>query len=293
MVDSSLSALVDDDQDSFAHIGQAVAEAVDWEDSDHKGLSTGLRDLDELTGGFAKGNLIIVAGRPSQGKSAFSMQIAEHVSNKESVIIFSLEMTKREVASRFLKYHESKVGKSQALHHLHSLKLFIDDKAAITLHHIRAQCRKIKRKQGLSMIVVDYLQLMQGKGDNRVQEIGAISRGLKAIAKEFDIPVVALSQLSRKVEERTDKRPLMSDLRDSGEIEQDADLILFIYRDETYHPDTDLKGLGEVIARKNRNGSTGDIDLKFDGATTRFSDFNGDRMDRGLRVIKTDRAFRI
>ena len=292
LADSGLSKLVEgDEEENFAHIGKAVAEAVDWEDAPHQGLMTGLRDLDQLTGGLGKSNMIIIAGRPSQGKSALSMQIAEHVSRNESVIVFSLEMSKREVATRFLRFHEDRVGKSQALSHLYGLKMFIDDKPAITLQHIRSQCRKIKRKQGLSLIVVDYLQLMQGNGDNRNQEIGAMSRGLKSIAKEFDIPVIVLSQLSRKVEERSDKRPLMSDLRDSGEIEQDADLILLIYRDETYNQNSDYKGLAEIICRKNRNGSIGDITTKFDGATTRFSDHNGERILRSVK--KQERGFTI
>ncbi len=287
LVDSSLSALIDSTEETFAHVGQAVAEAVDWADSEHKGMSTGLRDLDNLTGGLVNSDLIILAARPSQGKTALVGQIAEHVAKNNSVVFFSLEMSRRQLGARMLQYHTSRVGKSQAIAHLYALNMHIDDKPAITISHIRSQCRKIKRKQGLDLVVVDYLQLMQGKGNNREQEIGEISRGLKAIAKEFDIPVIALSQLSRRCEERLDKRPMMSDLRDSGQIEQDADLILFIYRDETYNPESDLKGLGEVIVRKNRNGSTGDITLQFDGPKTRFSDYNGERI---LRVVPTKRG---
>ncbi len=276
---------------NMTHFGAAVAEAIDWEDAEKTGLMTGLRDLDRLTDGLNKSNLIIIAGRPSQGKSALAMQIAEFVSKRDPVAIFSLEMPKREVASRFIKFHESKVGKSQAISHLYSLKLHIDDTSGVSIQHIRSQCRVIKRKHGLSMIVIDYLQLMQGRGENRTQEIGAISRGLKGLAKEFDIPVVVLSQLSRKVEERADKRPVMSDLRDSGEIEQDADLILFIYRDETYNDMSDFKGLAEIICRKNRNGAIGDITTSFDGSVTRFGDYNGERI---LRVVKKqERGFTI
>jgi replicative DNA helicase len=164
----------------------------------------------------------------------------------------------------------------------------IDDRPAITIQYIRSACRKAKRKTGLDMIVIDYLQLMQGAGDNRTQEIGAISRGLKGIAKEFDIPVIVLSQLSRKVEDRADKRPLMSDLRDSGEIEQDADLILLIYREEAYDKETENKGIAEIICRKNRNGATGEVLAKFTGETTRFSDFDGQRI---LRSVKQSRGF--
>jgi replicative DNA helicase len=264
-------------EENFQHIGDAVVEAVDWEDQDQKGLQTGLRDLDRMTGGFKNSELIIVAGRPSMGKSTLAMQIGEHVARNESVIIFSLEMANRQVAARFLKHHESVIGKSQAIAHLKSLRLHSDQTPAITIGHIRSKCRAIKRKYGLSMIVVDYLQLMRGSGDNRNQEIGSISRGLKGIAKEFAMPVVCLSQLSRKVDDRADKRPIMSDLRESGEIEQDADVILFIYRDEVYNKETNDDGLAEIICRKNRNGSIGEIVTKFSGETTRFSDFNGER----------------
>lgn len=263
---------------------QAVIEAVDWEDSELNGVKTGLRDLDRLIGGFCNSNMIVIAGRPGMGKSALSFQIAEHVAQTGNVIFFSLEMSRREIGSRFLRFHDDRVGKSQAIAHSGDLKLHIDDKPAITIQHIRSACRKAKRKNGLKMIVVDYLQLMQGDGDNRTQEIGAISRGLKSLAKEFDIPVVALSQLSRKVEERTDKRPVMSDLRDSGEIEQDADLILLIYREEQYDKQTENPGVAEIMCRKNRNGPTGDVLAKFTGETTRFSDFNGERV---LRSVQT------
>lgn len=272
-------------RDQMTHIRAAVAEAIDWEEEDTKGLSTGLRDLDRQLKGLRNKELIIIAGRPSMGKSTLAFQIAEHVANRESVLIFSLEMASRQVAARFLKFHEERVGKAQAVSHLYNLKLHIDEAPGVTLGHIRSKCRQIKRKHGLSMIVIDYIQLMRGEGDNRNQEIGSISRGLKSIAKEFDIPVVALSQLSRKVDERGDKRPIMSDLRESGEIEQDADVILFIYRDEVYRPASDDKGLAEIICRKNRNGSIGETIAKFSGETTRFSDFNG---QRHLSMVKKE-----
>lgn len=285
--ESGLFNLLENKEDSnMHHISVAVAEAIDWEDSEHICVKTGLRDLDWMINGFHKSNLIIIAGRPSMGKSALAMQIAEHVSKTEQVIIFSLEMPMREVANRFVRFHESLIGKSQAIAHLNSLNLRIDDTAAITISHIRSECRKVKRKHGLSMIVVDYLQLMQGSGDNRTQEIGMISRSLKAIAKEFDIPVVALSQLSRRVDDRADKRPVMSDLRDSGEIEQDADVILFVYRDEEYDRLSDYKGLAEIICRKNRNGAKGDITASFNGELTRFGDHNGERILRSIHKPK-------
>lgn len=275
--------------ETFAHIGKAVAEAVDWEDQETKGRKTGLRDLDRMLDGVKNSDLIIIAARPSMGKSSLACQIAEHVSHQDHVIIFSLEMPKRQVAHRMLKYHESRVGKSQAIAHLYELKMHIDDAPAVTIGHIRSKCRQIQRQHGLGMIVVDYIQLMRGDGDNRNQEIGSISRGLKGIAKEFDIPVIALSQLNRKVDDRGDKRPVMSDLRESGEIEQDADVILFIYRDEMYNQESDYRGQAEIICRKNRNGSTGDVVTSFTGSTTRFSDFNGERV---LRVVsKQTRGF--
>ncbi len=276
-------------ESSISHVKDAIIEAVEWEDSDHKGVSTGLRDLDLMTNGFCKSNLIIIAGRPSMGKSALAMQIAENVSHKEHVLIFSMEMSRREIGTRMMRFHGDRVGVSQAIAHASQLKLHIEEKPAITVQHIRSVCRKQKRKHGLSMIVIDYLQLMQGNGDSRTQEIGAISRGLKAISKEFDIPVIALSQLSRKVEERADKRPLMSDLRDSGEIEQDADLILLIYREDEYDKETQNKGIAEIICRKNRNGAKGDVYASFNGATTRFSDYNGRPVLR--EVSSKSRAF--
>ena len=263
------------------HIGSAVFEAVEYEDQDHTGLLSGLRDLDRLTGGFGNSNLIILAGRPSTGKTSLAMQIAENVSKSNPVVIFSLEMSRREVAQRMIKYHTNKSSKVNAVTHLQGLKIQIDDTPAITVHHIRSRCRRIKRLHGLSLIVVDYLQLMRGdSNNNRTQEIGSISRGLKSIAKEFDVPVIALSQLSRKVEDRSDRRPMMSDLRDSGEVEQDADLILFVYRDEIYNENSEALGTAEIICRKNRHGAIGDCRTTFDGEFTRFANYDGAKIER-------------
>lgn len=272
--------------DDICHIGQAVDEAIEWAQSERSTVKTGLIELDRLITGFEKSNLIIIAGRPSMGKSALAMQIAEHVSKTETVAIFSLEMSKREVGSRIITYHKSHLPESQAMSHVYGLKLHIDDTAAVGLSHIRLQCKKIKRKHGLSMVVIDYLQLMRGQGDNRTQEIGAISRGLKALAKEFDIPVVVLSQLNRKLEDRVDKRPVMSDLRDSGEIEQDADQILFIYRDEVYNKESEFKGLAEIICRKNRNGSIGDVVTAFNGPLTRFENHTGHVPEKKQKIAQ-------
>lgn len=276
-------------EETILPLSNAVAEAVDWEDQEIQGLKTGLRDLDRQLGGFKNSDLIIIAARPSMGKSSLACQIGEHVAHNDHVVIFSLEMPKRQVASRMLKFHESRVGKSQAISHLYGLKMHIDDSSAVTIGHIRSKCRQIKRQFGLGMIVIDYIQLMRGDGDNRNQEIGSISRGLKAIAKEFDIPVIGLSQLNRKVDDRGDKRPVLSDLRESGEIEQDADMILFIYREEMYDRNTEQQGIAEIICRKNRNGSTGDVTATFSGETTRFGDYNGERI---LHVVrKQSRGF--
>ena len=278
-----------DGNSGMAHIKNAVIEAIEWEDKEVNGLKTGLRDLDRLINGLNKSDLIILAARPSMGKSSLAGQIAEHIALKESVVFFSLEMAKRQVAARMIKFHEERVGKSQAIAHLGQLKMHIDDTPAITVGHIRSKCRQIKRQHGLSLIVVDYIQLMRGDGDNRNQEIGSISRGLKGIAKEFDVPVIALSQLNREVDKRADKRPLMSDLRESGEIEQDADLILFIYRDYVYNRESEFGNIAEIICRKNRNGAIGDIQTEFYGTTTRFKDYNGEKVVKFQK--KVERSF--
>lgn len=281
-----LSVLDTSTERDYVHIGLAVAEAVEWEDDERTSLNTGLRDLDSLTGGFGNGNLIIIGARPSMGKSSLAMQIAENVSHEHPAAVFSLEMTRREVAGRMLKYHTNNTNRSEAIRHLHGLNMQIDDTPAVSVGHIRSRCRRIKRQHGLSLIVVDYLQLMRGDGDNRNQEIGSISRGLKSIAKEFDVPVLALSQLSRKVEERSDKRPIMSDLRESGEIEQDADLILFVYRDEVYDENSEARGTAEILCRKNRNGGIGDCRLTFRGEFTRFGNYNGHHIERKVRRVE-------
>lgn len=275
------------DSGGLVHIREAVAEAIDYTET--HGLNTGLRDLDRLIHGFKKSNLIIIGGRPSMGKSTLAMQIAEHAAKKHSVVIFSLEMAKREVANRFYMYHKSLVSDSEAFFYLAGLRLHIDDRSSVTAAYIRSACRKIKRLHGLDMIVIDYIQLMRGTGDNRNQEIGSISRALKGIAKEFDIPVVVLSQLGRDVEKRGDKRPIMSDLRESGEIEQDADIILFIYREEVYNKETENKGIAEIICRKNRNGMIGSVYTTFNAKLTRFHDFDGEIVSEDIK--KETRGF--
>jgi len=255
------------------------------------GIPTGFIDLDEKTAGLQKGDLIIIAGRPSMGKTALALNIAEHVAvdNGLPVAIFSMEMSGTQLASRVLgsiahvDQHKMRTGRlsdeewqqlSHAMGRLHDAPVFIDETAALNALELRARARRMRRQCGeLGLVVVDYLQLMSASshGENRATEISEISRSLKALAKELQTPVIALSQLSRAVEGRNDKRPMMSDLRESGAIEQDADVIFFIYRDEVYFPDKpEVKGRAEVIIGKQRNGPIGRVELAFLGQYTRF-----------------------
>lgn len=261
--------------------------------SDITGLATGYNDLDRITSGLQPGDMIVVAGRPSMGKTAFALNIAEHVGMelRKPVAIFSLEMSGPQLAMRFLasagRLDQTRIrtGKlsdedwekmSVALGKLHEAPIHIDETGALNASDLRARARRLHRQFGpLGLIVVDYLQLMTSLKDNenRATEISEISRSIKALAKELQVPVIALSQLSRKVEERNDKRPLMSDLRESGAIEQDADIILMMYREEYYKPDTTEKGVTEVLIGKHRNGPTGVVKLTFLGEYTRFENF--------------------
>ncbi|OGT65759.1 MAG: replicative DNA helicase [Gammaproteobacteria bacterium RIFCSPLOWO2_02_FULL_47_50] len=261
-------------------------------DSPITGVPTGFDDFDEKTAGLQSSDLIIIAGRPSMGKTAFAINIAEHaaIKSKLSVAIFSMEMPGEQLAMRMMSslgridQHKVRTGKlldddwprlTSAVEILKDAKLFIDDSPALTPAELRSRCRRIKREAGLDLIVVDYLQLMQVPGtvENRATEISEISRTLKAMAKELSVPVVALSQLNRSLESRTDKRPVMSDLRESGAIEQDADVIVFIYRDEVYNNDSPNKGLAEIIISKQRNGPIGMVKLAFLGQYTRFENY--------------------
>jgi replicative DNA helicase len=258
--------------------------------SDVTGLATGFHDLDHLTSGLQPGDMIVVAGRPSMGKTAFALNIAEYVGVelRKPVAVFSLEMSGPQIAARMLSsigrldQQKTRSGRlsdedwdkmTVALGRLHDAPIHIDETGAINATDLRARARRLHRKcGGLGLIVIDYLQLMTSIKDNenRATEISEISRSIKALAKELEVPVIALSQLSRKVEERNDKRPLMSDLRESGAIEQDADLIIMMYREEYYKPDTTDKGVAEVIVGKHRNGPTGTVRLTFLGEYTRF-----------------------
>lgn len=262
------------------------------------GLSTGLSDLDEKTSGLQPSDLIIVAGRPSMGKTTLVMNMAENAAIKEAkpVLVFSMEMPADSLAMRMMSslgridQHRLRTGKledddwprvTSAVHLLSEAPLFIDDSAALSPAELRARARRLAKEHGqLGLIVVDYLQLMKVPGfkaDNRTAEISEISRSLKSLAKELSVPVIALSQLNRSLEQRQDKRPVMSDLRESGAIEQDADLICFIYRDEVYHDDSPDKGIAELIIAKQRNGPIGKVRVAFLGMYTRFEDlaFNG------------------
>jgi replicative DNA helicase len=254
------------------------------------GVATGYHELDRMTAGLQPGDLIIVAGRPSMGKTTLALNIAENaaIGAGTPVAVFSMEMSRDQLAMRMI----SSLGRVDQSHlrtgnfgdedwaringaiaQMKAAPVFIDDSGALTPTEVRARARRLKReKGGLGLVVVDYLQLMQvpGTKENRATEISEISRSLKALAKELAVPVIALSQLNRSVEQRTDKKPVMSDLRESGAIEQDADLIVLIYREEVYEPDTPRKGIADIIIAKQRNGPTGEVHLTFLGKYTRF-----------------------
>lgn len=270
--------------DSFSRIEQMALNK-----SDLTGLTTGFIDLDQKTSGLQKSDLVLIAARPSMGKTAFSVNVAVNAALKgdASVAVFSLEMSKEQLVQRMLS-SESHVELQKiingrlneddwpkllsAMGPLSQAKIFIDDTPGITLMEMKAKCRKLKIEKGLDLVMIDYLQLMSGEGrnENRQQEISAISRGLKGLAKEMDCPVIALSQLSRAPEIRSDHRPILSDLRESGAIEQDADIVMFLYRDDYYDPESEKKNIGEVIIAKHRNGPTGTVELVFMGEFTKF-----------------------
>jgi replicative DNA helicase len=262
------------------------------------GIKTGFDELDKMTFGMHKSDLVIIAARPSMGKTTYAMNICEHIalSQEKPVLVFSMEMPAEQLIMRslaslgqvqfqnlrsgMLEPHEWDGLQSTVKLLKEKNNLYIDDTAGLSPMEMRARARRIHRQHGgLSLIMVDYLQLMKGDGqsENRTNEISEISRSLKALAKELNVPVIALSQLNRGLEQRTDKRPLMADLRESGAIEQDADVIMFIYRDEVYHKDKpDNKGKAEIIIAKQRNGPTGALHLKYEGRYMRFRDHDGD-----------------
>jgi len=285
----------------FSNIKNVLAEAIERinflyeSDAAITGLSTGFDELDEKTSGLQASDLIIVAGRPSMGKTTFAMNLAEHAALTADgpVAVFSMEMPAEQLGMRMIsslgrvELQKLRTGNlaeqdwprvTSAITLLNQKRnLYIDDTPALTPNELRARCRRLARDQGISLIVIDYLQLMQvsGGGENRATEISEISRSLKALAKELSVPIVALSQLNRSLEQRPDKRPVMSDLRESGAIEQDADVIIFIYRDEVYNPeDEESKGKAEILIRKQRNGPIGSVVLTFLGKYTRFENYS-------------------
>ena len=255
------------------------------------GVPTGFADLDYKTAGLHNSDLILIAARPAMGKSAFALNIAANaaINAKVPVVIFNLEMSKSQLVNRMLcseamvdsnKIRTGKIEEEDwtklatALGPLSEAPIYIDDTAGISVAEIRAKCRKLKLEKNIGLIVIDYLQLIQGSGkrnSSREQEISEISRSLKIMAKELDVPVIALSQLSRAAEQRQDHRPMLSDLRESGAIEQDADIVMFLYRDDYYNPDSEKKNIAEVILAKHRSGSTGTIELLWMGNYTKFA----------------------
>ena len=270
--------------DSYAQLDERSRS-----DSDIPGISTGFRDLDHALTGLNKSDLILVAARPGMGKTAFALNIALNAAkaSKKDVVVFQLEMSKDQLASRFLasealiESQKLKTGNlaeedwikiARATNVLAKTRIYVDDNPAITVAEIKAKCRRLG--DGLGLIVIDYLQLMQSGGrrsDNRTQEVAEISRALKIMAKELNVPVVCLSQLSRAAEQRADKKPMLSDLRESGAIEQDADIVMFIYRDDYYNEDSEQKNVAEIIIAKNRHGATGSVNLQWIGQYTTFS----------------------
>ncbi len=262
--------------------------------SEVTGLPTGFEDLDKLTGGFRDGNLIVVAARPSMGKTALALCMAEHVAlaEEKTVAMFSLEMSGEELTQRLLcsvamvdasRMRSGRLSPddwprvSQAADRLSKANIFIDDSEGMTVAEMRTKARRLKAQHGLSLVIVDYIQLMEGapnlrrRDENRVQEISAISRGLKMMARDLEVPIIVVSQLNRSPDARNDKRPMLSDLRESGAIEQDADMVLLIYRDDYYEPDSESKGIAEVNVAKHRNGPTDRVKLAFMGTYAKFA----------------------
>lgn len=287
----------DEGPESISKMMPMMVDKLDELQKNHGGITgtaTGYNDLDRITAGLQPADVVIIAGRPSMGKTTFAMNIAENTAmhSDKPVLVFSMEMPKEALLLRMLSslarvdQSELRTGQlqDQAWSTIFStinmmtehMNLFIDDTPALTPTDLRSRARRLAREHGgLRLIVIDYLQLMRvpNMSDNRVNEVSEISRNIKAIAKELHVPIIALSQLSRKCEDRNDKRPVMSDIRESGSIEQDADLIMFVYRDEVYHPDTEDKGLAEILIRKHRNGPTGDLRLTFLGHHCRFENY--------------------
>ena len=281
----------------FQPINQVISEALSMleklyeEKNDVTGLTTGFRDLNKKINGLQRSDLLLIAARPAMGKTAFALNLVQNAALKgdASVAVFSLEMSKEQLVQRMIASQSTvelkkiKTGTladndwpriTDGMAILSGAKIHIDDTPGIKISELRSKCRKLKIEKGLDLVLIYYLQLMEGEGQNesRQQEIAKISRSLKILAKELDCPVVALSQLSRAPEQRADHRPMLSDLRESGSIEQDADIVMFLYRDEYYNPDTEKKNIGEVIVAKNRHGETGTVELVWFGGIQKFAD---------------------
>ena len=280
----------------YTPIKEVLINAIDELEKlyNHKGgitgIATGFIDLDRITAGLHNSDLVLIAARPAMGKSAFALNIASHVAIREKVpvAVFNLEMSKEQLGNRILcseamvdsnKVRTGNIEEEDwiklvsAVGPLSEAEIYIDDTPGISISEIRAKCRKMKLEKNIGLIIIDYLQLIQGTGKknaSREQEISEISRSLKILAKELDVPVIALSQLSRAAEQRTDHKPMLSDLRESGAIEQDADIVMFIYREDYYNPDTERKNIAEIILAKHRAGATGTVELMWLGSYTKF-----------------------
>jgi replicative DNA helicase len=308
----------DRSKQNFVSLSDLTAQAIDRVEelyrrdnpSDVTGIATGYTDLDRMTAGLQRGDLIIVAGRPSMGKTAFSLNIGEHVALrlKQPVAVFSMEMGALQLAMRLigsvgkLDQHVLRTGRltdgdwnkfTDALSQLDTSPMYIDETAGLNPFELRARARRLARQVGgLGLIIVDYIQLMSSasSGENRATEVSEISRSLKMLAKELQVPVIALSQLNRSLEQRPNKRPVMSDLRESGAIEQDADVIFFIYRDEVYNQDSPNKGVAEIIIGKQRNGPIGTVNLTFRGEHTRFENYAASENYMNTGAIQSARS---
>ncbi|MFZ8885566.1 MAG: replicative DNA helicase [Steroidobacteraceae bacterium] len=291
----------------FRQVKDILPETVDKLDLLHQspgqltGVTTGFNDLDRMTTGLQPGDLIVIAGRPSMGKTTLAINIAENAAIGKGVpaAVFSMEMSAEQLTLRMIsslgRVNQSHLRTGQcsdedwsrinsAVAQLSAAPIFVDETPALTPTELRARARRLKRERGLGLVVVDYLQLMQVSGtkENRATEISEISRGLKALAKELSVPVIALSQLNRSVEQRTEKKPVMSDLRESGAIEQDADVIMMIYREEVYDPASTRRGIADIILAKQRNGPTGEVHLTFLGEYTRFENLVAESYGEGV-----------
>ena len=293
---NSIQEIDNMDESEILPLKEHIVEAFDrlerlYTKGDIDSLKTGFNDLDNKLGGISNSDLVIVAARPAMGKTAFAVNIAEYaaINLKLPTAIFSLEMAAVQITNRIISSqslvdgNKIKTGKlmedsdwnkvAKALRYINDAPIYIDDKPGTTIYEIRSKCVELKRKYGIKLAIIDYLQLIQGnsKRENRNVEVAEITRAAKLMAKELELPVIILSQLSRAPEIRTDHRPILADLRESGAIEQDADTIMFLYRDEYYNPDTEKKNIAEVIVAKNRNGSTGAVDLVWLGQYTKFA----------------------